>query len=422
MTALGEKSLEVKKKRTRIPYSFSNKSCIYIVYVILTLSFALLAYSLPTNCRIANARMFLFAVTSIILKIGEAPHPGSPLPLPTDQAGDPIYRVAAVSSVECGDICVVLEECRSFLFLPNKFPAFFQAEGSEKWNCLIFDNVVEFQKADTGFVAVDRVSFEQIRCTHVSDSLKRGHSFLMRHHGKTLFLGNTLDDRKAWRRTRGSLLTPTVNGTVSFRNRDVCLGWRTDPDEAQFSELVLERCVDDPNYTFQFLDLTSVIPDPGECKWIMSSRQTKGGSLIKSRRMKISEDQTCELEPPGFFAKGGRYPEQAIALIDEKNENYPWEKLLFVVETRVSLGTCKRNETVITHGEILPGPFNAPLFLSGDEITVTCDEGTTMPGGLSSVVIICDRNKRHSFACKKSKGFIIHIFVAAFRSRVKFYW
>ena len=366
--------------------------------------------------------LFWFEVTSIIFEIGDAQDPDNRLLHSTEHLGEPINRVTTLSLVECGDICVLLDNCSKFLFRdaadkcvdpPNNKTDSFGRE-NDKWNCLFFDSRFGPQDGNEKLRAVDRDSFKQNRCLHLSDSLISGHAFLMRQHGKTLFLGNSFSDRRAWRRTRGSLLTHAANATVRFRSRDVCLGWRRNPDFAQFHELVLERCVDDLKYAFQYLNLALVDPHPEECKWTISSEPNiRYGPQIESKRIKIHEDQTCELEPYDNSILTVRFPD--FNIIGEGDAKYPWNKLLFGIETRLSLGICDRNDTVVTNGKVLPEPFNAPFFLHGDTITITCNDGTTMENGMTSLVIICGSNRLHSFGCTKSKYFIIyHVIVQSY--------
>lgn len=319
----------------------------------------------------------------------------------------PVYSVRAESSAECGDICLLLALCERFQFVVVGDPAVADnpqaSEQSDEtvrhmWNCLIFDinNNNDPPLIDT----VTRQLFKETRCIFLGQSLQNGQGILMKHRNKHLFLGEKFDETSAWKKQRGSLFTRSSDGTIRFLGRDICLGWRTIPGVMQqLLILVLEVCVEDMDYVYKYTNITQLHSEPGDngCKWSMSV------SFFQDHvyRVGIPDNQTSELEPraDAFFIAGER-PGPRSPLLGTVGE-YPWSEVLFKVETRVSLAICRREDIMVSRGKILPQLNNAPMFLYGDTITVTCNEGHLVDLGLASVVLTCTPNTLHAFTCSE---------------------
>lgn len=168
--------------------------------------------------------------------------------------------------------------------------------------------------------------------------------------------------------------------------------------------------MEDTDYIFKYMNITRFISglEDSQCNWFM--RTTLLRDLVY--KVELSRNQTSELEPR-FGISSSRIPSGRVPL--DHRTQYPWTKVLFEVDTRVSLAICKREDIVVARGKILPDTSNAPLFLSGDAITVMCDEGHFMELGLKSVVITCTASTRQAVTCSgdtKGPTVIVAILVA----------
>ena len=312
--------------------------------------------------------------------------------LSSDYQDTPINAIAAHSMEHCMEFCKRVLKCKSAMFDPQELLCRLYGTAEVP----LTRSVKEAVNISGGSKEwAQKMCYIEKECQDIVDTINTGTKFVISKLGKDLFIDpETLQFE--WRRTSPSLFT--YNEFESKGVKDIqtglCFTW-TKWQGLRFATCCSSQICRNRKFT--------IVPKHKQEKCLWEFGKEIGSSEGPDRD-----------DAPG--------PGVGINVVIDKDKNTDEDSSrvffseqdflgnLTTVELRFELErpkiVCKRFN--ISHGQLLPSKFSAPLFFTGDKMKMRCDEGFRFVGnkqkGVYNRTYVCERGRRFPRSCSPVQG------------------